>query len=119
MSFVAGVGGKLDRWVVGPVSNHLASVVLLHGFGDSGEGWISGAEPLTKMFPHVKFVLPSASVRPITMYRGERIRAWYNESFFFCFASSHAPLGRFDIGPDRSVPPDEAELEASRKSGVI
>lgn len=63
---------------VDPTIKHGASVVLLHGLGDSAEGWIDVAEQLAPMLPHVRFVLPSASDKPVSMNGGMRMPSWYD-----------------------------------------
>src|SRR5690348_817112 len=35
-----------------------ATVIFLHGLGDTGRGWASAAVSWQKLMPHVKFVLP-------------------------------------------------------------
>eukprot|EP00968_Pinguiococcus_pyrenoidosus_P026477 scaffold7092_cov262-Pinguiococcus_pyrenoidosus.AAC.37 len=55
-----------------------ASVLLLHGLGDSAEG-IRGIVPLmAKAVPHARFVLPTAPIRPITMNGGFPMTGWYD-----------------------------------------
>ena len=41
---------------------HTASVLLMHGFGDTAEGWREPATWLAQRLPHVRFVLPTAPV---------------------------------------------------------
>lgn len=49
-------------------AKHTASVILMHGLGDSAEGWIdTAAESLAPAVPHAKFILPTAKVQPVTI----------------------------------------------------
>ena len=56
-----------------------ASVVLLHGLGDSGEGWTGGAQMLASLLPFgVEIVLPTAATIPVTLNGGMPMPAWYD-----------------------------------------
>ncbi|KAF9954616.1 hypothetical protein BGZ65_003915 [Modicella reniformis] len=74
---------KLTAIVQEAAAKHTATVIILHGFGDSGAGWqVSpsapvGEQPRTSL-PHVKFVFPNASARPITSMGGMLVPAWYD-----------------------------------------
>lgn len=46
--------------VVNPTAKHTATVIFLHGLGDSGVGWLFLTEAIAPMLPHVKWVLPDA-----------------------------------------------------------
>lgn len=50
------------------VSKHSATVIFLHGLGDSGHGWASAVENwrMRSRLNHVKFLLPNAPMIPIT-----------------------------------------------------
>ena len=56
-----------------------ASVVWLHGLGDSGHGFAPIAEEL-RLPPELglRFVFPNAPVRPITINGGMEMRGWYD-----------------------------------------
>jgi len=57
---------------------HKATVIILHGLGDTAAGWAS----LAGMFaiPGVKFVFPTAPMRPITLNNGMVMTGWYDLS---------------------------------------
>ena len=57
---------------------HSGTVVLMHGLGDSGDGLADLAEMWAKKLPHVKFILPTAEQRPVTLNGGMRMNAWYD-----------------------------------------
>lgn len=56
-------------------TKHTATVIILHGLGDTANGWSSFAPMLQMKLPHVKFVFPTAptvsqsiaGVRPVNM----------------------------------------------------
>ena len=57
-------------------SDHLHTIIWLHGLGDSSEGF-SG---LFRSLPmkHTRVVLPNAPVRPITVNGGIKMQGWYD-----------------------------------------
>lgn len=55
-----------------------ATVVLIHGLGDSGEGLSEVASTWSQLMPHCKFILPTADQRPVTLNGGMRMSAWYD-----------------------------------------
>eukprot|EP00013_Stygamoeba_regulata_P022575 CAMPEP_0177655726 /NCGR_PEP_ID=MMETSP0447-20121125/15141_1 /TAXON_ID=0 /ORGANISM="Stygamoeba regulata, Strain BSH-02190019" /LENGTH=274 /DNA_ID=CAMNT_0019159705 /DNA_START=139 /DNA_END=963 /DNA_ORIENTATION=+ len=59
-------------------SGHSGTVLLLHGLGDSGAGWLDAAQYLSTRLPHLRFVLPTAPQRPVTLNMGMRMPAWYD-----------------------------------------
>jgi phospholipase/carboxylesterase len=55
------------------------SVIVLHGLGDDGHGWAPIAAKLDlSPLGAVRFVLPHAPVRPVTINSGYPMRAWYD-----------------------------------------
>jgi predicted esterase len=60
--------------VIAPKSAHSATVVWLHGLGDSGNGWAPIAHEIA--LPHVKWVFPNAPARPVTINGGTAMPAW-------------------------------------------
>ncbi|KAI9596509.1 Phospholipase/carboxylesterase/thioesterase [Syncephalis fuscata] len=61
-----------------PRKKHTATVFFIHGLGDSGAGWAPVTEELAELMPHVKFVLPNAPTRPVTLNFGMSMPAWYD-----------------------------------------
>ena len=41
-------------------TKHTATVIILHGLGDTANGWADFAPMLQMQLPHVKFVFPTA-----------------------------------------------------------
>lgn len=69
----------LERIEIGPedaAAGARASVIWLHGLGADGHDF----EPIPPMLglPKVRFVLPHAQVRPVTINGGYVMRAWYD-----------------------------------------
>ena len=57
-------------------TKHTATVILLHGLGDTASGWADFAPMLQMQMPHVKFVFPTAPTRPITLNGGMKMTGW-------------------------------------------
>ncbi|KAF0686216.1 Aste57867_22002 [Aphanomyces stellatus] len=60
-----------------PRTTHSATVIWLHGLGDSGHPWhtrVLDAKPL----PGVKYIFPSASFRRVTVNGGMMMPAWFD-----------------------------------------
>jgi predicted esterase len=51
---------KLSTIIIEPTVTHTATVIWLHGLGDSGAGWYFLAEELGPLFPYIKWILPDA-----------------------------------------------------------
>ena len=64
---------------VNPNGEHKASVIWLHGLGDSGNGF-APIVPELRMPDAlgVRFIFPHAPVRPVTINNGMPMRAWYD-----------------------------------------
>lgn len=60
-------------------STHSATVIWLHGLGDSGNGFAPIVPELKLPAQHgVRFIFPHAPERPVTINGGMRMRAWYD-----------------------------------------
>ncbi|KAG7097389.1 hypothetical protein E1B28_004739 [Marasmius oreades] len=83
---MAAVAAALEYITVPAVKKHTATVIFVHGLGDSGHGW----KPVAEMFSadpslsHVKWVLPHARPRPVTANMGMVMPSWFDiKSFTF------------------------------------
>jgi phospholipase/carboxylesterase len=54
------------------------TIIWMHGLGADGHDF----EPVVQMLnlPHIKFILPHAPYRPVTLNNGYEMRAWYDIS---------------------------------------
>ncbi|KAK9720710.1 hypothetical protein K7432_003986 [Basidiobolus ranarum] len=57
---------------------HSATVIFIHGLGDSGNGWAPATASIAPLLPHVKFVLPNAPNQPVTLNNGMAMPSWYD-----------------------------------------
>ncbi|KAF8272468.1 Phospholipase/carboxylesterase [Lactarius quietus] len=69
------------------ISKHTATVIFLHGLGDTGHGW---GQPVSAIFgkdpglSHIKWILPHAPAIPVTANFGATMPAWFDiRSFDF------------------------------------
>jgi phospholipase/carboxylesterase len=62
-----------------PAAQPVASIVVLHGLGADGNDFVPIAQELDlSAIGPVRFVFPSAPVRPVTVNGGYEMRAWYD-----------------------------------------
>ena len=56
-----------------------ATIIVLHGLGADGNDFVPIAQQMDlSAVGHVRYVFPSAAVRPVTINNGYRMRAWYD-----------------------------------------
>ncbi len=62
-----------------PAGEAVASVIILHGLGADGTDFLSFGDQLDlSAIGRVRYVLPRAPVRPVTINNGYKMRAWYD-----------------------------------------
>ncbi|KAK3383588.1 Phospholipase/carboxylesterase/thioesterase [Lasiosphaeria ovina] len=61
-------------------ARHTATVIFVHGLGDTGHGWSDAVENWRRRqrLEEVKFILPHAPAIPITCNWGMRMPGWYD-----------------------------------------
>ena len=70
---------QLDGVIQEASGEHKATIIWLHGLGDSGNGFAPIAPEL--QLPDnlgIKFIFPHAPIRPVTINNGMEMRAWYD-----------------------------------------
>jgi phospholipase/carboxylesterase len=69
----------LQTYEVHPAGDAVASVIVLHGLGADGTDFLPFADEVDlKAIGPVRWLLPRAPVRPVTVNNGHRMRAWYD-----------------------------------------
>lgn len=53
-----------------------AAVIWLHGLGADGHDFVPVVQLLG--LPHIRFILPHAPIRPVSLNQGYEMRAWYD-----------------------------------------
>jgi len=61
-----------------PLGKWSATVIFAHGLGDSADGWVDTLRDVSKQLPWVKFIIPSAPSRPITLNGGMSMPGWFD-----------------------------------------
>eukprot|EP01112_Ceratiomyxa_fruticulosa_P015483 TRINITY_DN4551_c0_g2_i1.p1 TRINITY_DN4551_c0_g2~~TRINITY_DN4551_c0_g2_i1.p1 ORF type:complete len:223 (-),score=39.21 TRINITY_DN4551_c0_g2_i1:97-765(-) len=68
----------MNPTIINNVSHPALVVMFLHGLGGSGMSWEQMVKPIAPFFPQVKFILPSATSRSVTVYGGQHMPSWYD-----------------------------------------
>jgi len=55
---------------------HTATVIFLHGLGDTGMGWSMGMEEIQRK--DVKYLCPSAPTQPVSLNYGFQMPSWFD-----------------------------------------
>jgi lysophospholipase-2 len=96
-----------------PKARASASVILIHGLGDSASGWADVGRMIAASMPHVRVTLPTAPRQPVTINGGAECNSWYDiESL----------TDRDDqpcAGIDKSRAAIEQIIEEERAAGVL
>uniref|UniRef100_F1KU14 palmitoyl-protein hydrolase n=1 Tax=Ascaris suum TaxID=6253 RepID=F1KU14_ASCSU len=66
-----------DPIVVPAKSRHTATIIFLHGLGDTGQGWSSVFADEVPL-DYVKYICPNAPEIPVTLNLGMRMPAWFD-----------------------------------------
>ena len=64
--------------IIEPKDKHTATVIWIHGLGDTGNGWHQEMLSLSKTLPYIKWILPTATKRAITCNNGAIMPGWYD-----------------------------------------
>jgi len=62
--------------ILPPKTAHTASLIFLHGLGDTGHGWASIINTIRPH--HLKVICPTAPVIPVTLNHHIRMPAWFD-----------------------------------------
>ncbi|PFH49264.1 hypothetical protein AMATHDRAFT_148040 [Amanita thiersii Skay4041] len=90
----AAVTAPLKFLTVPAASKHTATVIFIHGLGDTGHGW----KPVADMFKvdpllsHIKWVLPHSPVRSVTANLGLEMPSWF-DIYSFGFSGEEDEAG--------------------------
>ncbi|XP_073703772.1 lysophospholipase-like protein 1 [Garra rufa] len=72
---------KLQKSVVNQAGKHTASVIFLHGSGDTGPGlrrWVYDVLGQNLAFENIRVIYPTAPARPYTPMRGAQSNVWFD-----------------------------------------
>lgn len=100
-----------------PQAQPVASVVVLHGLGADGNDFVPIAQELDlSAVGPVRFVFPSAPVRPMTINGGYVMRAWYD--IYPPSTQPNVPRREDDAGLRQSQAQVQALLDREAARGV-
>jgi phospholipase/carboxylesterase len=69
----------LETIELNPAGEPIASIIILHGLGADGADFLSFGDQIDlSSVGQVRYVLPRAPVRPVTINNGYEMRAWYD-----------------------------------------
>uniref|UniRef100_A0A4W5J9Z2 palmitoyl-protein hydrolase n=1 Tax=Hucho hucho TaxID=62062 RepID=A0A4W5J9Z2_9TELE len=71
----------LHKCVASPTGKDSASVIFIHGSGDTGQGvraWVKEVSVPDLAFPHIRVVYPTALARPYTPMQGVLSNVWFD-----------------------------------------
>ncbi|KAI0293582.1 Phospholipase/carboxylesterase [Russula brevipes] len=104
----------LKSLILNPTAKHTATVIFLHGLGDTGHGWSEPVESFRKdsALSHVKWILPHAPPLHVTANSGMLMPAWFDiRSFDFESAED-------EVGMLRTVSSINQLISAEVDSGI-
>lgn len=81
--------------IIPAVRTQTATLIMLHGLGDTGAGWSFLAENMRRRgkFEDVAFIFPSAPAIPITVNMGMKMPGWYDIKNFDSLNRSDDEVG--------------------------
>jgi len=62
--------------IVPATGRHTATIIFLHGLGDTGHGWASSLASIKPS--HAKLICPTAAAIPVTLNAGMRMPSWFD-----------------------------------------
>ena len=106
----------LQTFEVHPAGTAAATVIVLHGLGADGTDFLPFADEidLSAIGP-VRWLLPRAAVRPVTVNNGHRMRAWYD---IYAFGAQTSSPREDDAGLRESFAEIHALIDREISRGV-
>ena len=62
--------------VLAPSGKHTATIIFLHGLGDTGHTWANVIDNIRPS--HVKIICPTANKIPVTINSGQDMNSWFD-----------------------------------------
>jgi predicted esterase len=104
---------------VGNKRNPSGIMLIMHGLGDTCDGWAQTAEMLADVHPQLLFILPTAATIAVTLNMGMKMPAWYDitslnpgaseddrrilDSASYANALAEEAMAKYNLGPDSVV----------------
>jgi len=61
-----------------PRAPHTASLIMMHGLGDTAQGWMPVGLQLANEFHFLRIVLPTAPTKPVSLNGGMAMPSWHD-----------------------------------------
>jgi len=68
----------METIILRPKEKCTATIIFMHGLGDTGHGWEDVMKDFQKAYPYIKMILPTAPTRKLIMRNGYSMTAWYD-----------------------------------------
>jgi predicted esterase len=108
----------LKALAIDPITKHTATVIFVHGLGDTGHGWASLAREYSNdpRFHHVKWVLPHAPKQAVTANMGMVMPTWFDiETFQLDTQEDEPGMLRSSMGLNKLITEEiDAGIDSSR-----
>lgn len=62
--------------IVAAQIKHTATIIFLHGLGDTGHGWVGELTSIRP--PYMKIICPTAETKPVTLNAGAQMPSWFD-----------------------------------------
>ena len=62
--------------IISATIKHTATIIFLHGLGDTGDGWSIAMEAVRE--PYIKIICPTANTIPVTLNNRFGMPAWFD-----------------------------------------
>ncbi|KAF6041207.1 LYPLA1 [Bugula neritina] len=62
---------------IAPTAKHTATVIFLHGLGDTGDGWCQEFRSRAQ-HPWIKYIFPHAPTQPVSLNMGMNMPSWFD-----------------------------------------
>ncbi|KAK9502729.1 hypothetical protein O3M35_011441 [Rhynocoris fuscipes] len=96
--------------VIAATAKHTATIIFLHGLGDTGHGWASAITAIRP--PFAKVICPTAPTIPVTLNSGFRMPSWFD------LRSLDASANEDEAGIKKAAENIHAMIQAEEKAGI-
>uniref|UniRef100_A0A1B6GVW1 palmitoyl-protein hydrolase n=1 Tax=Cuerna arida TaxID=1464854 RepID=A0A1B6GVW1_9HEMI len=96
--------------VIAATAKQTATLIFLHGLGDTGHGWASAITEIRQ--PYMKVICPTAPTMPVTLNNGFRMPSWFD------LKSLEASGPEDEAGIKKAAESIHAMIEAEEKDGI-
>ncbi|KAG8254580.1 acyl-protein thioesterase [Homalodisca vitripennis] len=96
--------------VIAATAKQTATLIFLHGLGDTGHGWATAITEIRQ--PYMKVICPTAPTMPVTLNNGYPMPSWFD------LKSLEASGPEDEVGIKKAAESIHAMIEAEEKDGI-